>query len=510
LFVASSEFLFFDYFRVPYRLSRTRQRLGGELARHPLCSLEALYPETTTAPSAAIYWPRFHSSGTTTSRGALPAARYRVESTPFYASVLSESECLECLGAIGGEWKRAGRVRAKDGASVSSVWRSVDGGTFLPFDPGAAIRNFWCERYRDIGTSLPLQHLKRLVLRSYYRARPVLPRATQIWLRRVLARAQAKSAFPRWPIETALHDLYDLLFRYVAELVGEPVPWISSWPGGHSWAIVLTHDVETEVGYRNVSVLRDIELEAGYRSSWNFVPKRYVVGDDVVDGLKRAGFEVGVHGLHHDGRDLESWRTLSDRLPAMRSYAERWQAVGFRSPATHRVWEWMPLLGFEYDSSYPDTDPFEPQAGGCCSWLPFFNEGTVELPITLPQDHTLFTVLRHADETVWAEKAEYVKARGGMALLVTHPDYLDGGVLARAYRNLLDRFRTDGGAWRALPKDVNTWWRRRASSHLERVDGTWRVAGPASAEATITYATPVAVRVEGDVTRRLAGPRRDG
>jgi hypothetical protein len=63
---------------------------------------------------------------------------------------------------------------------------------------------------------------------------------------------------------------------------------------------------------------------------------------------------------------------------AIRQYANRWGAVGYRSPATHRRWEWMPLLGFEYDSSYPDTDPFEPQPGGCCTWLPYFNDGLVE------------------------------------------------------------------------------------------------------------------------------------
>ena len=51
----------------------------------------------------------------------------------------------------------------------------------------------------------------------------------------------------------------------------------------------------------------------------------------------------------------------------------------------------MPRLGFEYDSSYTDTDPYEPQPGGCCSYLPYFNESLVELPITLPQDHTVFS-----------------------------------------------------------------------------------------------------------------------
>ena len=50
-----------------------------------------------------------------------------------------------------------------------------------------------------------------------------------------------------------------------------------------------------------------------------------------------AGFEIGVHGLYHDGRDLESQSVLSKRLPAMRDAADLWNAVGFRSPATQRT-----------------------------------------------------------------------------------------------------------------------------------------------------------------------------
>src|SRR5512132_4446881 len=121
----------------------------------------------------------------------------------------------------------------------------------------------------------------------------------------------------------------------------------------------------------------------------------------------------------------------------MREYAKRWRAVGFRSPATHRVWEWMPLLGFDYDSSYPDTDPYEPQPGGCCSWLPYFNDGLVELPITLPQDYTLFNILRHESAQLWLEKTEFLRERGGMVLLITHPDYMLERRLRDAYRELL-------------------------------------------------------------------------
>jgi hypothetical protein len=58
---------------------------------------------------------------------------------------------------------------------------------------------------------------------------------------------------------------------------------------------------------------------------------------------------------------------------------------GSAAPATQRVWEWMPLLGFDYDSSYHDTAPYEPTPGGCCSYLPTSNGDIVELPITLPE-----------------------------------------------------------------------------------------------------------------------------
>ena len=133
------------------------------------------------------------------------------------------------------------------------------------------------------------------------------------------------------------------------------MPFIGEWPDGRSWALVLTHDVETDAGYRSLGLLREPERQLGYRSSWNFVPLRYKVAEETVSKLREEGCEVGVHGLLHDGHDLGSRRLLAKRLPAMREYADRWQAVGFRSPATQRKWEWMPALGFDYDSSYSDT-----------------------------------------------------------------------------------------------------------------------------------------------------------
>jgi peptidoglycan/xylan/chitin deacetylase (PgdA/CDA1 family) len=234
-------------------------------------------------------------------------------------------------------------------------------------------------------------------------------------------------------------------------------------------------------------VLRDVERSLGFRSSWNLVPSGYAVDDALVEELRSDGFEVGVHGYRHDGRDFASLQEFRSRLPGIRRRAEEWNAEGFRAPSSLRVWDWMPELGFDYDSSYSDTAPFEPQPGGCCSLLPFFNRDLVELPITMPQDHTMFEILGEPDERLWREKGALVRERKGMALMLTHPDYATPDRVA-AYARLLERYRDDETAWRALPAEVSSWWRDRAASGVEPDGRGWRVAGPAAARGRVAFA----------------------
>ena len=475
MFASSGPSLLFDYFRIPYRVEDVERPLAG------VCARARFDQDRPDAP--ALYWPL---PGT----GLLPAAEHRLGEIPLFAHVVPDARSAEWRTALGGSWRATSAVQDAEGHGVASIWRDERGNVFLPFDPDEVMRMLWSEGYQDVDGSAG-SGAKRLAMVAYYRVRPVLPRSVQIAMRRAFSRIQARTRFPRWPAETGLHDLYDLLLGLLASVAGEAVPTIAPWPAGKSWALVLTHDVETSVGYEHIHLLRDVELAAGCRSCWNLVPKRYTVADGVVAELKALGFEVGVHGLYHDGRDLESRAILEERLPEMRAWAERWGATGFRSPATHRRWEWMPLLGFDYDSSYPDTDPFEPQSGGCCTWLPFMNDALVELPITLPQDHTLFVILRR-DETAWVEKADLVRSRGGMALLITHPDYMLERERVGSYRRFLLHMTADPGMWCALPSEVSGWWRRRAASQLERTDEGWRVAGPAAGEAAVALVEPSA------------------
>ena len=481
MFRSSRSFLVFDHYRVPYRLDGDLETsdVGGPTA---LGGWGRLVPSFgTRRPS--LSWPVLEQAG---SASAPPVQRFRLEELVLHGRLLPDELLASALDAASTAWSRAEELRADDGTVLGSIWRSADGSITLPFDPDDVVTRFWSERYTDAGRSAKRRRMRAALLGTYYAVRPVLPRPLQIALRRAASRAQRRRAFPRWPVEESLHGFLDVVLGWASSIAGRPVPYIAPWPAGWTWALVLTHDVETELGVRRIPVLRDVDRRAGHRASWNLVPGRYRVDDALVADLWDSGLEVGVHGLYHDGRDLDP-RELPRRLPEMRRWAERWGAVGFRSPATHRDWDVMAKLPFQYDSSSPDSDPFEPLAGGCCSWLPFFNGPLVELPITMPQDHTLFVILRAAGDQVWIDKAERIRARGGLALLITHPDYAEGRAVA-AYERLLAHFSSDPSVWRPLPAEVAAWWRRRAGS-VPEWDGTaWRVTGPAEGEAAVSFA----------------------
>jgi hypothetical protein len=171
-----------------------------------------------------------------------------------------------------------------------------------------------------------------------------------------------------------------------------------------------------------------------------------------------------MHGLVHDRTLFSSREAFDASLPALGDLAKRLGAVGFRSPATHRVFDWLAELPVEYDCTIPNSDPYEPQPGGCCSVWPFFVGPVVELPYTLPQDHTLLTLLRRRSPDVWLEQAARIEAEYGLVQCVTHPDrgYLAEPEKRSIYAAFLEGLAEREGLWRALPREIAAWWRRRA------------------------------------------------
>ena len=81
----------------------------------------------------------------------------------------------------------------------------VDGRAVVSFDLYEAMRRFYFEDFR--GRAAAVSRAASLARRLYYLARPAIPRRYQLALRRRLARTQARSRFPAWPVDTTLDDL---------------------------------------------------------------------------------------------------------------------------------------------------------------------------------------------------------------------------------------------------------------------------------------------------------------
>jgi hypothetical protein len=472
ILVASARVELLEQLRTPYEIDPALERPGSVEVRSRAGGLSVRWPSAPGGEAAVAATVRRPDG---------------VLEIPIHAAVATDHRLAPLLEPSHGRWESVRAVTGRDGAAAGSIWCAENGSVVLPFDPDEVLLNYWNERCSLSAAGAARGRLRRVLMVIYYRLRPLLPRRLQIFMRRRFARVQARTRFPRWPIETCVHDFYEFMIAIFFDIAGEPLPCIAPWPRGHTWALVLTHDVEHKGGLAALDPILELERAHGVRSAFNLVPRRYEVELELVRQLIDDGFEVGVHGLYHDGRDLESASILESRLPAIRAAAESWGAAGFRAPALHRCWEWMPLLGFDYDSSCPDTDPYEPQPGGCCTWLPFFNSAMVELPVTLAQDHTLFTILRHGDGAEWHTKARFLAEHGGMALLDTHPDYLVERRVFMAYANFLHEFAGDPRAWHALPREVSAWWRQRAKSSVRRQERRWVVVGPAAGEARIEF-----------------------
>jgi len=126
--------------------------------------------------------------------------------------------------------------------------------------------------------------------------------------------------------------------------------------------------------------------------------------------------------------------------------------TGFRSPGLLRTAGLFALLGryFRYDSSVPDTEMYTGAGwrNGCCSVLPFARSGLLEVPITLPLDASLIHY-RYGPRGIlrtWLDKAEWLAAVGGLAVVDTHPEpqYSGNRSMLRVYRELLDRLKERG------------------------------------------------------------------
>jgi hypothetical protein len=374
------------------------------------------------------------------------------------------------------------------GATVPLLERE-DGRLEPPFEFEEAYRNYVTESWVSTSSS---RRLSTRQLAAFYRVKRLIPRGAQIRARRALVRWQGQPSFPRWPLDDGVRRLLEL---YCASLLASHARhelafrWF--WPSGYRSALILSHDVETAKGIRLAVELADLEETLGFRSVFNF-GAWYDVDPGVLRELTSRNFEVGMHGIVHDRTPFSSRTAFERQLPELRALAGRLGAVGFRSPSTHRVFPWLAELPVEYDGTIPHSDPYEPQPGGCCSLWPFFVGDVVELPYTLPQDHTLLTLLGHRTPALWIETAGEIERRHGLIHCISHPDpgYLGDRSKRDVYSEFLRAMAERKSVWHATPAEVARWWRRRDAGDAAEQTGEALVVSNGSSAADVQLIPP--------------------
>src|SRR5438270_2625974 len=109
----------------------------------------------------------------------------------------------------------------------------------------------------------------------YYRIKPLLPWSMRVGIRRLFALRKRALYRDTWPILPGSEK--------------PPANW-PGWPDGKKFALVLTHDVETNQGLANCRKLMLMEKALGLRSCFNFVPESdYVLPDDLREDLVTNG-----------------------------------------------------------------------------------------------------------------------------------------------------------------------------------------------------------------------------
>ena len=365
----------------------------------------------------------------------------------------------------------------------------------LPFSLTEVVDNLRLERYvGDLGPSRSSTDPTSFSRRAYHFVRPLLPVAVRKRLQRIALKGWDQLPFPAWPVACHVEDLLEEALRLVIRSHStSAVPFIWFWPDGHDACLILTHDVETAAGRDYCGPLMDVDESFGLRASFQLVPeKRYAVSQAFTETIRRRGFEVNVHGLCHDGRLFDSRQIFVERAPRINAYKHEFGAAGFRSPVMYRNVDWYDLLDFEYDMSVPNVAHLDPQPGGCCTVMPYFIGRILELPLTMTQDYALFHILGDRTIELWKKQAATILDRHGLLSVLVHPDYVISSRYMAVYRALLT-FLVDlsqtRDIWRALPGEVNTWWRQRAQMRIVRSESGWRVEGPGHERARMAYAT---------------------
>lgn len=361
----------------------------------------------------------------------------------------------------------------------------------LPFNPTEILDNLRQECYAhalDMQTSVD-----KVFRRLYYLLRPLTTRSLRKQVQRFHARNWREQSFPKWPVDTTVEEICETLLLMSMKAKGvKRVPFVWFWPDGASACLTMTHDVETNEGRDRCADLMNVDDSFGIKAAFGIVPEgRYEVCASLLQLIRDRGFEVSIQDLNHDGRLFDSREEFLRRVKIINRYGREYGARGFRAAVLYRNSKWYDAFEFSYDMSVPNVAHLDPQRGGCCTVTPYFIGDILELPVTTTQDYTLFHVLNERSIDLWKAQVDLILKKNGFISFIVHPDYAMDNDALPIYEGLLAHLQElcrSTPIWRALPADVDSWWRARSKMSVVKDGDSWRIEGDPTGRAVLAYA----------------------
>ena len=261
----------------------------------------------------------------------------------------------------------------------------------------------------------------------------------------------------------------------------------------------------------------EITRKANYFPTFAITAKILARHPEYIKELSRKGVEFAVHGyVHIDYQVLsavEKKKHIEMAMDIFKEYGIPFE--GFRAPFLRVNKNTTPLLsqlGFAYHSSrvlnWPviDLKNFSVYARDnhrllmefCTPLdalkylsLPKFENGLVEIPVSLPDDETIIERLGIYDENriseIWLEMLRRIYNTGELFILSLHPERIEH--CEKALTDVLNKAREfQPSVWVATMKEIAKWWKERAGFNLTVAPlstGKYSVHGECSDRSTL-------------------------
>ncbi len=280
--------------------------------------------------------------------------------------------------------------------------------------------------------------------------------------------------FPEYPFDLSAEILRGLFLYCVKQIENIEIN-LNIWPENKEFVFLATHDVDSGWIYNDNNLFKFLDIERRYdiKGAWYFVANLIKHDYDKIDILRCEGHEIGLHGHNHDHKfAFLPENKMRKRFEKCKWFIDKFEVSGFRSPhaLTSRLLFKVMKDYVKYDSSLYDT--YIPRFNatmyrqGCSSVTPYYydslDNGLVEIPITIPEEHDLYDPEEGVDSIVskQMEKINNIKKRRGIATLIVHPEPQISAKkhFLTAYEELLKILIQDKSCWICRPLDIYNHW----------------------------------------------------